>query len=171
MTQISPVSRASPAHMNTSEVNHQHQLEHKSNSMWKLRCILIAEIWMELYFCNDYIRLMWAVPISWEQTNSSNKFAANLNMKGISFFYSLCILGLQSISWDVADNVSHPRRLDPTVGLMTYSFVLYLQHGRHDDKCKPSIGYCSNLSALNSSNEWSAKTQGFLHIGIIWRYY
>ena len=23
---------------------------------------------------------------TWEQTNSSNKFAANLNMKGISFF-------------------------------------------------------------------------------------
>ena len=28
---------------------------------------------------------------TWEQTNSSNKFAANLNMKGISFFYSPCI--------------------------------------------------------------------------------
>ena len=25
------------------------------------------------------------------------------------------ILSLQSISWDVADNVSHPRRLDPTM--------------------------------------------------------
>ena len=23
---------------------------------------------------------------TWEQTNSSNKFAANLNMKGVSFF-------------------------------------------------------------------------------------
>ena len=53
------------------------------------------------------------------------------------------ILGLQSISRDVADNVSHPsshpRRLDPTMELITYSFVLYLQHGRHDVKCKPSI--------------------------------
>ena len=28
---------------------------------------------------------------TWEQTNSSNKFAANLNMKDISFFYSPCI--------------------------------------------------------------------------------
>ena len=30
---------------------------------------------------------------TWEQrTNSCNKFVANLNMKGISFFYSLCIM-------------------------------------------------------------------------------
>ena len=42
-------------------------------------------------------------------------------------------------SGDVVDNVSHPRRLDPTMELITYSFVLYLQHGRHDVKCKPSI--------------------------------
>ena len=49
------------------------------------------------------------------------------------------ILSLQSISRDVANNVSHPRRLDPTMELITYSFVLYLQHGRHDVKCKPSI--------------------------------
>ena len=51
----------------------------------------------------------------------------------------LLILALQSTLWDVADDVSHPRRLDPTMELMTYSFVLYLQHGRHDVKCKPSI--------------------------------
>ena len=37
------------------------------------------------------------------------------------------------------DNVCHRRRLDPTMELITYSFVLYLQHGRHDVKCKPSI--------------------------------
>ena len=49
------------------------------------------------------------------------------------------ILSLQSISWDVADNVNQPGRLDPTMELITYSFVLYLQHGRHDVKCKPSI--------------------------------
>ena len=49
------------------------------------------------------------------------------------------ILGLQSISRDVADNVSHPRRLDLTMELIRYSFVLYLKHGRHDVKCKPSI--------------------------------
>ena len=28
---------------------------------------------------------------TWELTNSNNKFAADLNMKGISFFYSHCI--------------------------------------------------------------------------------
>ena len=50
------------------------------------------------------------------------------------------ILGLQSISRDAADNVSHPRRLDPTMEVITYSFVLYLQHGRHDVICKPSMG-------------------------------
>ena len=54
------------------------------------------------------------------------------------FFNS--ILGLQSISWDVAHNASHPCRLDPTMELIKYSFVLYLQHDRHDVKCKPSIG-------------------------------
>ena len=46
-------------------------------------------------------------------------------------------LGLQSIIRNVADNVSHPRRLDPTMELITYSFVLYLQHDLHDVKCKP----------------------------------
>ena len=35
--------------------------------------------------------------------------------------------------------VSHPHRLDPTMELITYSFVLYLQHGCHDVKCKTSI--------------------------------
>ena len=48
---------------------------------------------------------------------------------------------MQSVARDVADNVSHPRRLDPTMELITYSFVLYLQHGCHDVKCKPSIVY------------------------------
>ena len=57
------------------------------------------------------------------------------------------VLGLQSISLDVADNASHPRRLDPTMELITYSFVLYLQHGRHDVKCKPSIQYTQSLSS------------------------
>ena len=42
------------------------------------------------------------------------------------------ILGLQSISRVVAHNASHTRRLDPTMELMKYSFVLYLQHGRHE---------------------------------------
>ena len=52
---------------------------------------------------------------------------------------SWTILDLQSISRDAVDNVSHSRRLDPTMELMTYSFELYLQHGRRDVKCKPSI--------------------------------
>ena len=62
-------------------------------------------------------------------------------MKGFAIVpYIQRILDLQLISWDVADNVSHPRRLDPTLELITYIFlVLYLQHGRHDVKCKPSI--------------------------------
>ena len=49
------------------------------------------------------------------------------------------ILGLQSISRVAAHNASHPRRVDLTMELMKYSFVLYLQHGRHDVKFKPSI--------------------------------
>ena len=55
------------------------------------------------------------------------------------YIRTIHILGLQSISWDVADNVSHPRRLDPTMELVTYFFVLHLQHGRHDVKCKSYI--------------------------------
>ena len=35
------------------------------------------------------------------------------------------ILGLQSISRDAEDNGSHPRRLDPIMELIAYSFVLY----------------------------------------------
>ena len=57
----------------------------------------------------------------------------------------LCIHGLQSISRDVANNVSHPRRLDPTMELITYSFVLYLQHGRHDVIWKSSIATWRDL--------------------------
>ena len=50
------------------------------------------------------------------------------------------ILGFQSISREAADSVCHPHRLDPTMELkITYSFVLYLQHGHRDVKCKPSI--------------------------------
>ena len=51
----------------------------------------------------------------------------------------LLILGLQSISRDAENSGSHPRRLDPTMELITYSFVLYLQTGRRDVKCKPSM--------------------------------
>ena len=53
--------------------------------------------------------------------------------------YTPYILSLQPISRDVADTVTHPRRLDPTKEFITYSFVLYLQHGCHDVKYKPSI--------------------------------
>ena len=61
-------------------------------------------------------------------------------MGNISQVGNGAILDLQSISWDAADNVSHPRRLDPTMELITYSVVLYLQHGRRDVKCKLSMG-------------------------------
>ena len=37
--------------------------------------------------------------------------------------YLVPILGLQSISRDVADNVCHAHRLDPTMELITYSFA------------------------------------------------
>ena len=65
----------------------------------------------------------------------------NFRMDSLNFR----ILGLQSISQDVSDNVSHPRRLDPTIELITYSFVFYIQHGRHDVKCKPSILFRTNI--------------------------
>ena len=39
------------------------------------------------------------------------------------------------------------RRLYPTMELIIYSFVLYLQHGRHDNKCKPSIARGCGYSA------------------------
>ena len=59
----------------------------------------------------------------------------------MSLYKNTCvfILGLESISRDVAYNASQPRRLDSTVELTKYSFVLYLQHSRHDVKCKPAI--------------------------------
>ena len=52
---------------------------------------------------------------TWEQTNSSNKFAANLNIKDMSFFYSPCILDLQPISQESPDNGARPLRLVPTI--------------------------------------------------------
>ena len=36
-------------------------------------------------------------------------------------------------------------------------------------KFKLSASYCINLTALNASNEWSAKTRGLVDMGIIWR--
>ena len=56
------------------------------------------------------------------------------------------MLGLQSISRNEADNVSHPRRLDTIMELIKYPFVLYLQHGRYDVKCKPSIEHFKHSS-------------------------
>ena len=77
------------------------------------------------------------------------------------------ILGLQSISRDAEDNGSHPRRLDPTMELIAYSFVLYLLHGRRDVKCKPSIykvhkifydifpnGVCTGMKYVQYFSEW-----------------
>ena len=64
------------------------------------------------------------------------------------------ILGLQSIAQDVSDNVSHPRRLDPTMEVITYSFVLYLQRGCHEVICKPSIVFTVQffISVLPNQN-------------------
>ena len=72
-------------------------------------------------------------------TNNNSWITQLLKSQMANFPKTLHILGLQSISRDAANNVSHPRRLDPKMEFMTYSFVLYLQHGRHDVKCKPSI--------------------------------
>ena len=50
----------------------------------------------------------------------------------------IAILGFQLISQDATDNVIHSCPLDPTMlELTTYSFLLCLQHGRRDVKCKP----------------------------------
>ena len=74
-----------------------------------------------------------ATEMVWEQLEVSCKWSVK--------WHENCdtILGLQSISRDEADNVCHPRWLNPTMELITYSFVLYLQHGCRDVKCKPSI--------------------------------
>ena len=65
------------------------------------------------------------------------------------------ILSLRSVFQDVADNVSHPRRLDATMELITYSFVLYLQYGHHDVKCKPSI-YVQQQTLSSEQENFSA---------------
>ena len=74
------------------------------------------------------------------------------------------ILGLHSISRDVADNVSDPRRLDPTMELITYSFVLYLPHGSHDVKCKRSIRARAEIPLLRFL------TQGKVYILLTFTY-
>ena len=43
--------------------------------------------------------------------------------------------------------------------LITYSFVLYLQHGRHDVKCKPSIKV--NLLTVSKGNSFLALYYAF----------
>ena len=78
--------------------------------------------------------------------------------------FDVIILGLQSFSRAVAHNVSHSRRLDPTMELITYSFVLYLCHGRHDVKCKPSIRkvYCITCrKARHFSAKFTSNMVGF----------
>ena len=47
----------------------------------------------------------------------------DLYFNKITIYCYVYILGLQSISRDVADNVCRPRWLDPTKELITYSFV------------------------------------------------
>ncbi len=54
------------------------------------------------------------------------------------------ILRLQSTSWDKAEHSARPRRLDPTIAIKIYSFVLYLQHVCHDITCKPSMQIFNN---------------------------
>ena len=67
------------------------------------------------------------------------------------------ILSLQPTSWDAANNVRHPRWLDPTMELTTYSFVLYPQHGHHNVKCKPSIGPDIRRAYANRANVCAVK--------------
>ena len=45
--------------------------------------------------------------------------------------------------------LSSPRRLDPTIAMIEYYFVLYLQHVCHDVTCKPSIPsyFCAFFTA------------------------
>ena len=45
----------------------------------------------------------------------------NFRMDSINFR----ILGLQSISQDISDNVSHPRRLVPTIELTAYILLCF----------------------------------------------
>ena len=83
--------------------------------MWELKCILIVEVWMELYFCNHQ-------PPHGGCSHGNRRIPATSSRliwiwRLSVIFYSPCILSLQSISGDVADNVSHPRRLDPTVNI------------------------------------------------------
>ena len=72
----------------------------------------------------------------------------------MSVFYA--VLDLQPISRDVTDNVSHPRQLDPTIELITYSIVLSLQHGRHDVKCKPSKVF-DRIPVRKTMKSWNTK--------------
>ena len=65
---------------------------------------------------------------------------------------SALILGLQSFSRDAEDNGSYRRRLDSTMELITYSFVLYLQHGRHDVKCKHQYCYILIIYCVYKKN-------------------
>ena len=50
--------------------------------------------------------------------------------------------------------------MDPTMELITYSFVLYLQHGRHYVKCKPSI----QVVLLNSGGPVVWKPDSAIHL-------
>ena len=81
--------------------------------------------------------------MSFETNLKNNWFKKNLVRQNTylpqGFF--LIILKTVFLVCNQSLDVSHPRRLDPTMKLMTYTFVLYLQHGRHDVKCKPSIPY------------------------------
>ena len=52
--------------------------------MWELKINFNCRNLNGAVLLQSLTTLCWLY--TWEQTNSSNKFAANLNMKGVSFF-------------------------------------------------------------------------------------
>ena len=79
-------------------------------------------------------------------------------------WFAINLLGCGAVA---DNNVNHPRRLDPTMEL-TYFFALYLQHGRHDVKCKQSIQlsrvFLCNLSSFGNSSYYIDIIQSFAYI-------
>ena len=84
--------------------------------------------------------------ISGQNKKFKLKYLINKALKRKSIKELVFLISFQAISGDVADNVNHSRGLDPTVELITYSFVLYLPHGRHNVQCKPLITVLKVLS-------------------------
>ena len=90
--------------------------------------------------------------ISGQDKKFKLKYLINKALKRKSIKELVFLISLQSISGDVADNVSHPRRLDPTIELITYSFVLYLPHGRHNVKMRTiNYGFKGSFTLCNKN--------------------